>query len=765
MSENSLRLLITEESEHSPRFYEFDVFRLDAVARLLWRGGEIVRLMPKAFDVMLTLVRRHGEVVTKDELLANVWRDAVVEENSLNVNVSALRKVFGEKPREHRFIVTVPGVGYKFVADVREVFADEKEDGTEDNRQESNAEIFVVEKSAAPTALEATGEAETINIVEHPISNAGYFFNGIKQHKTGAIVGSLVLLLVLGGAYAAYRFVALTKMPVAHFQNVKLTRLTSEGTLASVTISPDGKYIAYILAEDGKFSLWTKHLATDSRVQIVAPVDANEMDVDTFSPDGNYVLYSVCDEQNPLCATYQVPVLGGASRKILTDVESTSTFSPDGKQIAFGRHRTGPGEDEYLTANADGTNQRSLITLHEPEGLSFEGASWSPDGKTIVLGYSSGAGVEQMFVGSVSVADGTLKPLSPKRWPQVGKVMWLNDGSGLVLLAREQPTDPLQIWRVSYPGGEVQRITNDLNSYASASLMLAADSSALVALQEDESSSIWLAPSGDVGRARNISTRKSAKDGIGGLAWDSDGRLIYASRINNNKSEIWMTDANGGNPKMLMEGDAIGSLGLSPDNRYLFFISPRSGSLQVWRTNLDGGDAKQLTDSTQGVFRATISPDGLSVIYSRFDLSLWKASIDGGAPVRLSDGETLRPRISPDGKLLAFLNLNEQKRNQLKVIPLDGDGDKSLSKSFDLPDAIYDMAFRWSPDGHALMYVVTKGGVSNLWRQPLDGGAPKQITNFNSERIWDFAYSRDGRQLALARGETTRDAVLISDVR
>jgi DNA-binding winged helix-turn-helix (wHTH) protein/tetratricopeptide (TPR) repeat protein len=121
MSENSLRLLITEENGHSSRFYEFDAFRLDARARLLWRGAEVVPLMPKAFDVLLALVRRHGEVVTKDELLANVWRDAVVEENSLNVNVSALRKVFGEKPRENRFIVTVPGVGYKFVADVQEV--------------------------------------------------------------------------------------------------------------------------------------------------------------------------------------------------------------------------------------------------------------------------------------------------------------------------------------------------------------------------------------------------------------------------------------------------------------------------------------------------------------------------------------------------------------------------------------------------------------------------------------------------------------------
>ncbi len=106
-------------NEQIPQFYQFGEFRLDASKRLLSRNGKSVALMPKAFDVLLTLVQNRGQVVTKDDLMASVWRDTLVEENSLNVNVSALRKIFGEKPNEHRFIVTVPGVGYEFVADVQ----------------------------------------------------------------------------------------------------------------------------------------------------------------------------------------------------------------------------------------------------------------------------------------------------------------------------------------------------------------------------------------------------------------------------------------------------------------------------------------------------------------------------------------------------------------------------------------------------------------------------------------------------------------------
>ncbi len=99
--------------------FEFDGFRLDPARRLLTRGkGEPIPLMPKAFDTLLFLVENSGRVIEKDELLSEIWADTVVEENNLTQNISALRRVFGEKPGEQRFIVTIPGRGYKFVAEV-----------------------------------------------------------------------------------------------------------------------------------------------------------------------------------------------------------------------------------------------------------------------------------------------------------------------------------------------------------------------------------------------------------------------------------------------------------------------------------------------------------------------------------------------------------------------------------------------------------------------------------------------------------------------
>ena len=103
----------------SGHLYEFDDFRLDAAKRILWRDGAPVPLTPRVFDTLLYLVEHHDAVLDKERLMEAVWPDCIVEENNLTQNISTLRRVFGETPGSHRFIVTVPGRGYRFVAAVK----------------------------------------------------------------------------------------------------------------------------------------------------------------------------------------------------------------------------------------------------------------------------------------------------------------------------------------------------------------------------------------------------------------------------------------------------------------------------------------------------------------------------------------------------------------------------------------------------------------------------------------------------------------------
>src|SRR5688500_18777292 len=104
----------------SPRIYRFNDFELDALKRQLLRRGQPVTLQPKAFDLLLVLVENGERLMTRDELLNLVWPDQIVEESNLTGHMSALRKGLGEQKGEHRFVVTEPGRGYRFVAEVAE---------------------------------------------------------------------------------------------------------------------------------------------------------------------------------------------------------------------------------------------------------------------------------------------------------------------------------------------------------------------------------------------------------------------------------------------------------------------------------------------------------------------------------------------------------------------------------------------------------------------------------------------------------------------
>ena len=101
------------------QFYEFGPFCVDASQRLLARDGTPVPLTPKVFDTLLHLLQRSGTALAKDELMRAIWPDTVVEENNLNQNISILRRVLGDGRSEHRYIATVPGHGYQFVAEVK----------------------------------------------------------------------------------------------------------------------------------------------------------------------------------------------------------------------------------------------------------------------------------------------------------------------------------------------------------------------------------------------------------------------------------------------------------------------------------------------------------------------------------------------------------------------------------------------------------------------------------------------------------------------
>jgi Tol biopolymer transport system component len=181
--------------------------------------------------------------------------------------------------------------------------------------------------------------------------------------------------------------------------------------------------------------------------------------------------------------------------------------------------------------------------------------------------------------------------------------------------------------------------------------------------------------------------------------------------------------------------------------------------------DINGANLKQLTRSGFA-YRPYCSPDGRWVVYRRGSLgkmTLWKVSIDGGAPAQLTgdDKPAASPAISPDGKLISYIVSNEQNKPALNIIPFEGVG---IIKTIEMPST-YRLHHIWAADGRAVIYRNRIRDVSNIWKQPLDGSSPIQMTDFKSNGVSWFDLSRDGKHLVLSRGAESSEIVLISNFR
>ncbi|HWP42588.1 MAG TPA: protein kinase [Blastocatellia bacterium] len=598
--------------------------------------------------------------------------------------------------------------------------------------------------TSLPTAFVKTGE----EALTTPVKQAGRYWKRLA-------LGVAALAIIAIAAIGLIRLLGQKTAPsLPPFQIRKITRLTSTGKVASAAISPDGRYVIHVLDEGGQQSLWMRQVATGSTVQIIAPSDHIYSGL-TFSPDGNYIYYLSTTRGSRRNDLYQAPVLGGTPRKVLEDVDSAISLSPDGRRFAFRRDSPTSGESTITIASLDGGQETKLAVRKLPDF--YISPAWSPDGKVIVSSAANLSDNLHMGYVEVNVETGAERLIGDRKWLNAGRLSWVSDGSSFIANAIDEASKKSQIWQFSYPSGEARRITNDLNDYRGVSLT--ADSGTMITVQGDVASAVYILPDASSDRAVQITAGASKYDGANGVAWTPDGRIVYSSRANENH-DIWIMDPDGKNRRQLTSGPGINvQPAVSPDGRYIAYVSYGEGAQSIWRIGIDGTNAVRLTSSGIESF-PTFSPDGKWVIYVSFTSgqnTLWRIPVEGGEPTQISEIFAAAPDVSPDGKLIACYYWDNQVGNPLQVAIIPFEGGQ--------PIKLLDMqanSFQWTPDGSGLAYVDVRGGVSNIWVQPVEGGSPRQMTSFNTDQIFAFAWSRDGKQLACARGVINNDVVLIS---
>jgi serine/threonine protein kinase len=588
----------------------------------------------------------------------------------------------------------------------------------------------------------------------------------VKQHKWIATAIGVAALLVL--VVAGFGVYSMLRGGPAHFQTFNITQVTTSGKAALTAISPDARYILTVMNDKGLQGLWLRNLPTSSDTQVIPPSPASYKSL-AFSPDGNYLYFiKAVDATNTNFDLYRAPVLGGTTQTVVRGIDSDITFSPDGRRIAFARSNA-PETGKYalITVNLDGTDEK-ILHVSSPASDAPSSVAWSPDGKQLAYrllrpGKSLG-GIALFEVGS-----GKVENFATFEDKLTLDFKWLPDANGLLTLYSQKGPDYFQRSQIGFvPAGSssFRPITRDTNSYAT--LTLSTDGKTLATVQTKTAETLYLL------RGSDLTAVLPQGQSVYWFDWTSDGNLIFTDFTRLLRSGIDQAV-----PTRLLGDPNAAMVELADCGSHYFVYSwafhEGTNSTNVWRANPDGTNPVKLTDGKNDR-NPVCSADEKWVYYWNQELQqLWRAPLKGsGKPEMLPNSVVPRTfpagtglSVSPDGNLLAYVLATvptpEDPYPQYKVALLDLSAASATPQLVDADERISSGGLSFAPDGKAVAYPIRESGVDNLWVQPIGGSQGKQVTSFNSEQIFAFRWSPDGKSLALLRGHTDSDVVLIRE--
>jgi eukaryotic-like serine/threonine-protein kinase len=581
-----------------------------------------------------------------------------------------------------------------------------------------------------------------------------------RQHRTGlgAIV-VVVLLLVAAAGFGVYSlFFATRRQP---FQSIKVAKVSGTHNAKIGAMSPDGNYLAYVLNTEGNESLWLRHLSSESNVQIIPPQHVAYSAL-RFSPDGSHIYYShtllASGPASQEYDLYRIPVLGGTPQLLVKDIDSNPSFSHDGQRFVFLRaNDPDPGKYHLIIASADGGDEKSIFS--GPMAHVAVDAAWSPDGKTVAAAIIDQTGDSLSSVITIDPETGKQRTISKPPFTFINKVSWLPDGGALAVIVQSADTNfnRQQVGLVSYPEGKFRPITADTNDYAT--LSVSSDGKTIATLMQQSVRDVYVSS----GQKADYSDAKAitAGDPVPAISWASDGHLLAEEY-----PSVRVMDANGEIKGEI--GNEKGSSATQPsgcsDGHVAFARGMvKTQGVSIWRSEADGTGLRRLTDGKRDLY-PMCSPDGKAIFYiDTAAFAYMKVPIDGGKAERFSSVFAANAEgydISRDGKtaVLGTYDFKAQKPNMALVSVESG---KAL-RTFEY-DPRHRGLLRFSPDGKGIIYPIRDKGVDNLWVQPLDGGPGRLLTNFTALKIYWYQWSPDGKSLALVRGDSPSDLVLIQD--
>ena len=591
-----------------------------------------------------------------------------------------------------------------------------------------------------PVAPAGSDSKVLTRIKSQVILTADSLFGEIRNHKRLALfagISSIVFLLFF--------------IPNGTTPALTIKPLTNAGTYRSAAISPDGKWVAHAEDVKGKQQLRVTNIATNVSTLAVAPEAVEYVGI-TFSRDSNYIYFTRMEGKSP-GILYQLALTGSNPVKLKTGVDSPISFSPLGDRFAFVRLNTTNAEYSLILSNTDGSNEQTIGTRIKGERLSTYGPAWSPDGSTVVCPAGSWNNGYHMKLVAFDVTTGREQTIGQQTWITIFQVAWEEDSSGLIVNARESDASPYQLWRVRYTDGTSQRLTPDLENYFGVSI---ADGN-IVTIRTNLAWGIWVA---DIDGSQKMNKIQPGASIYYGLTWTRKGKIVFSS-LTPDRLNISSMDPDGSNRVQLTGGGDNYLPASSPDGNFIVFSSNRNGPTNIWRVNADGGELTQLT-FTDGNYYPSVSPDSQWVAFDNSTdtfVTVWKVPMNGGDAIKI--GERYRmPVFSPDNQFIAARYNRDSNSEGGVLFPVAGG---EPVRRFNVPEREW-QRIQWLSE-REVSYVKDEGGYSNIWAYNLDSGVEKQLTHFNfdSDRIYAYAWSPDYKKVACMRGTNTSNVTMITE--
>ena len=734
--------------------YEFDEFRIDEKERILLAGGKVIQLPPKVFDTLFSIVKRQGSIVSKDELMNEVWTDSFVEEGNLTQNIYTLRQTLGKE-----YIETVPRRGYRFAKKVNLTSLGENVTTSDPNPVEISTN----------SSKQKAFQKETSEISQHkPFLTLGKLQAGLITGLVAIVLGSFVFWGIKNGE---------SKLKKTSLENIEFLRLTNSGDVLGMAISPTGKLLAYVSGdESAQKTVSLLDIQSEQSVKLNIPSKVNFSAV-RFSNDGDLLYFLDRKGNNQAGKVYQITRFGGVPKLIADDVWSKFSVSPNGKMLAFFRRNPKTNEHRLIIRSVESEKTEQVISKRSfPDGFSLiTQPTWFPAGNKILVNVQP----QKKHSSKLTIVDldsGEERSLKTPRLRRVITTEIAPDGDTVFIAAREKGKFS-QIFRFTISTGKLSRITNDLNNYRP--LSLSSDGKSLVVIKVSSFSHLWHYPSLDLTKARQLTFGQSARDGRHGFELLPGGKLAYLSLADNNR-DIWVIDQDGKSKRQFTENlsDANEHPSVSRDGSKIYFDSIGKKTRKIMSIGAKGENLTDIvTDENHNFLHPAISPDDKTLYFIRQSKgfsTIWRKNLESGKQEKLPISEKIAPqrflKLSPDGKKLAFQQATKKQTERSKE-----DSIKTIQVGIiSLEDISADPIFltiptdspviRWTKTSDAFDFIENKTKGAKIWRQNiLEKEKRELLFDLPNRLLFNFVWSLDGKDLFVSQGKKDFDAVLIKN--